>query len=130
MAVCDMGHEHPDPTPEPVVVEDKSAEDVAETVSDAEVEIARINAQRDVEVEKLYNKGLDQERETELARLRARVEVLEAAMAPPAPEPEIVPVPVPEPEPDPEPGPPAPPETGEPKTAKKSGGGWWDGYSG
>lgn len=129
MALCNMGHEHPDADPVEVVTEDKSAEDVAETVSDAATEQTRIEAERDVAVAKLAAKAADQERETELARLQARVDVLEAALAPPAPEPEPEPVIV-EPEPEPEPGPPAP-EEHEPKpehSESAPSGGWWSGY--
>jgi hypothetical protein len=129
MALCDMGHEHPDPPPAEMVVEDKSAEVVAEEGHDEAVEVARIVADRDVQVAKIERKAVDEETVVQMAALQARVDVLEAAAAPPAPEPEILPVPVPEPGPEPEPGPPAPPEHDGPEPEKNKGsGGWWAGY--
>lgn len=129
MAVCDMGHEHPDPSPAEMVVEDKSAEVVAEEGHDEAVEVARIAADRDIAVAKIERRGMEEDTAAQMAALQARVDVLEAAAAPSEPEPEILPVPVSEPEPEPEPGPPAPPEHDAPEPEKNSGGGgWWDGY--
>lgn len=110
------------------------------TVS-AEVEIAKINAERDVEVAKIsartdrdYN-----ETRTEVAQIEADAQVAEATVEAeligdaitagiePEPEPEPVPVvvePGPEPEPEPDFIPPVPDK--EPKVKQSSG--WWDGY--
>lgn len=122
--VCpDCGMEHGGP--EPVVVEDNSDKAAAE-LGDASVEIARVEAGRDVEVAKITAKTIDAETEAELARLRARVEVLETSTLP-APEPEPVPIVVPDPGPEPEPEPepaPAPPES-EPPAAESKPRGYW-----
>lgn len=127
MRTCDLGFEHEEPEPEPVVLEEPSAEAIAEEESGAVVKVAEIEAARDVEVAKIANKAIDAEAAAEMAALRARVEILEAAAVPPEPEPVIMPVAEPAPEPDPEPTPP-PPET-EPKAeAGKESSGWWGSY--
>lgn len=90
MRQCDLGYDHEEP--EPVVVEDNS-DKVAETTSDAAVEIARLEAERDIKVAKIAARQDDEEQVSELAAMRARLDVLEAALAPPEPEP------MPEPEP-------------------------------
>lgn len=99
MSTCDQGFEHPDPEPE-VIVEAPDTEPVAE----AAVEVARIEADRDVAVAKIVNRGMDEDMAANLAALQARVDVLEAA-AMPEPEPEPIVIPVPEPEPEPVPAP-------------------------
>lgn len=130
MAVCNLGHEHEDPGPEEVIVEDRGEVKAAEAAADSTVEVARIEADRDVQVAKIGARAQDEDQVAELAALRARVDVLQAAVMPPEPEPEPVPVTVPVPEPDPEPdGPPAPPEAEHAAPKGKSGGGWWAGYS-
>lgn len=129
MRQCDLGFEHEDPEPEQVVVEDKSAEDVAETAAGAEVEVARINADRDVATAKIYARQADEETVATMAAMAARIDVLEAALAPPPPpEPEELPVEVPEPEPEPEPE--SLPDVEPPKAegGKKGDRGWWAGY--
>lgn len=107
MSTCSLGYEHEDPEPEPIVVDDGTA-DAAEAVSDASVEVARIQADRDVTVAKIEHRAVDEELVTSLAAMQARLDVIEAAMAPPEPEPVVV---VPEPAPEPEPIAEAPPET-------------------
>jgi len=124
MPVCEYGVEHPEP--EPVVIEE--APDT-EPVAEASVEIARIEADRDVQTAKIYSKGQDEDTAATMAALQARIEVLETARAPVA-EPEVVPVvidaPPPEPEPEPAPAQEMPPagEPDEGKPKKKNPWGW------
>lgn len=114
-----------------------------EANADAAVEIARIQAERDVKVEKLYTERAtsdDQQRiaelEGEVAGLRQAVQALQApataaalsgALDPePEPEPEPIVV-VPEPEPELPPVDVAtPPESTPPDKPAKRGGGWFD----
>jgi len=84
--------------PEPVIVE--TAPDMT-PVADASVDVARIEADRDVAVAKVNARAIDEEAVAEMARLQARVDVLEAAAAPPPPPPAVIDLPPPsEPEPD------------------------------
>jgi len=98
----ECGIEHGEP--EPVVVEDNS-DKAAEAAGEASVEVARIEAKRDVDVARIQNRGLDEQLAADLAALQARIDVLEAAAIPPEPEPVVLPVPEPEPEPEPVPAP-------------------------
>lgn len=109
------------------------------------VRIARINADRDVEVARLQRAEtrleteaalaaveVVTEGEAEIAEIEAEsgVEAAEAvadALAPPEPEPQIVEVPVSAPESDDDGEVPAPEEIG--RKAGKSRGGYWDGYA-
>jgi hypothetical protein len=84
---------------------------IAETITDANVEIARIEAGRDVELAKLSVKA-EQADTSELDQLRGEVAALRAiidAMTPPEPEPEPDPAPVIVEAPPEEPTEPAPP---------------------
>ncbi len=94
-----MGYEHEEP--EPVVVEAPDTEPVAE----ASVEVARIEADRDVKVAKI-EAGTDRiEIDSRVDALEAKIDGMREVLDRLAPEPE------PEPEPEPvvvEPGPPAP----------------------
>jgi hypothetical protein len=81
--------------PSPAAEEAEAVEEVAH----AEVEIARIEADRDVAVAKIAAKTEEAHDETEVEALRAEIrgmrEILNQLMPPPPPEPE----PMPEPEP-------------------------------
>jgi hypothetical protein len=121
---ADCGYEHDGPIVEPVV------EVNPEPVAAAEVEIARIQAERDVAVARIegnVEKGWQEQKLTELeARLAGMAETL-AALAPPAPEPVPVTVAEPEPEPVAEPvgtEPPPPVEPAAPTSRKRSNP-WW-----
>jgi len=81
-----MGFDHPDLEPEIVVEEAPDMEPVA----DAAVEIARIEADKEVSIAKIYNRSDDEQTIAELAALRAENEVLRAQLAPPEPEPEEI----------------------------------------
>lgn len=124
---CGLAHDAPLP---PVVVEDGSAQaDAAESVAGAEVEVARIQAERDIAVEKIRLRGLDEETAALLAGMQARLDVLESARIQPEPEPLPEPVVIPaEPQPEPE-STPAPPETTAPESRGPKKAGWWDGYA-
>jgi len=111
--------------PEPEVVVEEAVD--LEPVAEAEVEIARIEADRDVQVAKIEAKVADDEIVAELAALRAEVEVLRAQAAP-EPEQEQAVVVVADPEPEPEPvAEPEPPvvEPSEEPAAKKRKSAWW-----
>lgn len=114
----DCGIEHGEP--EPVIVEDNS-DKAAEAVGDASVEVARIEADRDVAVAKIANRGLDEDTAALIAGLQARVDVLERASAPAEPEPLVIPVPEPEPEPEPVPAPAEEPAKEKPPVERKKG---------
>lgn len=114
----DCGH---DDQPDVTIVEDASAED---NVTDAQVEIARLETERDVEIAKLANKGINEETAAIIAGLQARIDVLESSRLPDA-VPDAVPVVIDAPDPEPEaeevPPPPAehePSETEKPKSKK------------
>jgi hypothetical protein len=123
MSTCDLGFEHAEPEP-PVVIEE--APDT-EPIADAAVEIARIEADKEVTITKIQHRALDDELAVELAALRAENETLRAQLAPPPPE--EVPVvvePAPEPEPEPDSAPPVvEPTTDSEPTAKKRRNAWW-----
>lgn len=93
----DCGIEHE--APEPVVIEE--AVDV-EPVAEANVEIARIEADRDIKVAKIERGMMADEMEIRLAEvegnLRGMREVLDALVNPPAPEPAPIVIEEPEPE--------------------------------
>jgi hypothetical protein len=124
MGTCDRGFDHPDPAA-PVVIEEQPD---LQPVADASVEIERVKADRDVQVEKIRSRGLDEETAATIAGLQARVDVLEAARIPAEPEPEPIPVALPEPEPEPDPGPPAPAAVEPDGGASEKSDGWWAGY--
>jgi hypothetical protein len=115
-----MGFDHPDP--EPVVIEE--APDT-EPIADAAVEIARIEADKEVTITKIQHRAIDDELAVELAALRAENESMRAQLAPPDPEPVEIPVevadPAPEPDAEPDSAPPAVESTSttEPKSAKR-----------
>lgn len=72
----------------------------------AAVEIAGIEAERDITLAKIAAKSEDPERGEEIARLRGELTGLRELvqrLAPPPPEPEPVPVPVPVPDPESDP---------------------------
>jgi len=106
VSMCDMGFEHADPEP-PVVVEE--APDM-EPAAEAAVEVARIEAKRDVDVAKIEARVEDDEMVLRMAALEGEIKGMRELLdrvAPPEPEPE------PEPEPvivEPEPAAPPPPE--------------------
>lgn len=130
MAVCDLGYDHsepasdPEPAPAAVVVEPGPNEN--------DVAIAEIEAAASIERERIWTEqqalALEADREELRGELRGMREVLDR-LAPPAPDPAPAPaaVPVPAAVREPE-AVDAPPETA-PARAKKSGGGFWDGYS-
>jgi hypothetical protein len=129
MATCDLGHEHDDiPEPAPVIIEADPG------TNENDVKIAEVEAAARIAADKEWTKQEGLRLESEVEGLRGEIRGMRETLdrlAPPEPEPgpapEIVPVPVPDPEPEPVPAPPeTKPETGE----KKSGGGWWSGYSG
>lgn len=121
--ICDQGFEHPDAEPDIVVEEATDLEPVA----DAAVEVARIEADRDVTIAKIEHRAVDSEMELALAALQAENEALRAQLAPP--EPEEIPVVVeasPEPDPEPDSAPPVVEETSTPEpAAKKRRNAWW-----
>lgn len=119
-----MGYDHPDPEPEIVIEEAPDTEPVAA----AEVEVARIEADRDVTIARIENRVLDDELMVRVAALEAENEALRAQLAPPEPEPVPVVVSEPAPDPGPDPGsvPPSVEETSAPApAAKKRGNPWW-----
>jgi hypothetical protein len=81
-------------TSEPVViVADDGTAEAAGADAEASVEVARIEADRDVAVAKIENRGLNEELVVQLAAMAARIEVLEAAAIPePEPEPIVMPM--------------------------------------
>ncbi len=113
-------------------VETAVVPDVATAAAD--VEIAQIEAERDIKLAKITAEAIDNEQETEIARLRgelAGLRELVERVAPPPPEPDPEPVPVVIAPPDPEPvdEPPAveappPVETAPPRSSKKQNP-WW-----
>lgn len=88
MSTCDMGYEHADPEPEPII------QAVEETVA-ADVEVAKIEADRDVTIAKIAAKAEESHDETEVEVLRGEVRVLREMVERMAPEPEPEPEPVP-----------------------------------
>jgi len=93
----DCGIEHEAPEPEVLVEE---AVDV-EPIADANVEVARIEAERDVTIAKISAKMEERHDETEIEVLRAELRALRDLITPPEPEPEPTPVVIEEPEPVP-----------------------------
>jgi hypothetical protein len=124
MSVCNLGHEHPDEMQAaagPVVIDDGTAE-AAESVSAAEVERARIEADRDVKVAKITSRAVDEEMVRRIAALEAEAEVFRTKLAPPEPEPVVIAQDNPEPEPaEPVPAPAQEEHKEPPATRKKSG---------
>ena len=112
--------------------------------TDPAVEIARIQAERDMRIAELQRGELDKtelEAETEIAvaeieaaagveEATVKAEVLDDILTPPEPEPEPVVVVEPEPEPEPEPLEAAPPPAAEPAsiTEQNKRAGYWDYY--
>lgn len=76
-----MGFEHAEP--EPVVIEE--APDT-EPIADAAVEIARIEANKEVTIAKIEHRAIDEDLTAQLAALAAENEALRAQLAPPEPE--------------------------------------------
>src|SRR5215469_7234676 len=90
MRECDLGFSHEDPEPEPVVIDDGTAE-AAEAVSQGDVERARIEADAAVKIAKIEHRAIDEDLVRRIAALEAEAEVFRASMAPAAPaEPEVV----------------------------------------
>jgi hypothetical protein len=100
-----------------VVVVDSGAADVAEASAEASVEVARIEAERDVATAKIYARGQDEDTAAMIAGMAARIEVLEAAAAPAVEEPIMIQAAA-APEPEPEAAAPVP--EAEPKTETSS----------
>lgn len=129
MATCDMGYEHTDAAP--VLDTEPAPVVVDQGPNEHDVEIAEIEADARVEVEKLWTDQRGAELEAEVQGLRGELrgmrEVLDRLQPPepdPAPDPVVIPMPDPAPAPD---AAPPPPEGDKPKT-DSTGGGWWDGY--
>lgn len=115
-----------------VIEPDPGPIEVAE-LTDSAVEIARINADRDVQLAKIARTQLDNDERAELDALRLEVSTLRGLLEPPEPEPPAeVPIVVTEPEPEPEPDEPAPdseppltePSVPAPRSGKR-GSPWW-----
>jgi|SRR5579859_1744029 len=96
MPYCpDCGHIHPaggaapEAEAEAIAAEEAAgaAEGVAETVSTAEVEIARIQADRDVTLAKIEKGIIAQEIEARETENEVKAELLDDVLAPPEPEP-------------------------------------------
>jgi hypothetical protein len=117
MSTCDLGFDHPDPEPEVIIEEAPDTEPIAE----ASVEVAKIEADRDVAVAKIANRGMDEDTAALIAGMQARIEVLEAANMPAEPEPVVIPMPAEEPEPEPAPAPEEHPEHATPQPERKKG---------
>jgi hypothetical protein len=119
---CGVGHGgESEQEAAPIVVEDN-------TVTPAEVEIARINADKEIRLAKIAAGVLDQERDEDLARAEGRAEGMAEAIDTLTPDPDPVPVmvdsPAPEPEAEPDVAPPPPvsdvPASAEPTKPKRS----------
>lgn len=75
------------------VIEDESPVTVVDnTVTPAEVEIARINAERDIKLARIAAGMQDAERDEQLARAEGKADALEQIVTPPEPDPEPDPV--------------------------------------
>ena len=126
MAVCNLGHEHPDESV-PVVVEPDPG------TSENDVRIEEIRAGTDVAIAEIHADERVVEMQAEMERMRGEITGMREALTLLSP---------PEPEPEPEPpapaavvaleetgdgDPPTPAETGR-KPPKKSGG-FWSGYA-
>jgi hypothetical protein len=61
--------------------------ETAEAVTEASVQIAKIEADKEITLAKIQAKMIDPEMEAELAAARAELETLRALVAPPEPEP-------------------------------------------
>ena len=112
-------------TPEPEVVIEEAVD--LEPVAVAEVDVARIQADRDVTIAKIQSKVIDEELTAQLAALAAENEALRAAAAPQEQQQEatvVVAEPDPEPEPVAEAEPPVVEHSDEP-AAKKKRSAWW-----
>jgi hypothetical protein len=68
----------------PVIIDDR--------VNSAEVEIARINADKEIRLARIAAGMVDAERDQELAHERGKAEALEQIVTPPEPEPEPEPI--------------------------------------
>jgi hypothetical protein len=117
---------------EPAAATPEGAEaEAVEAAADASVEIAKIEADRDVAIEKERTKQqadwTDQEKAELYGRLKGMEETLARVMPQPEPEPEPVPVPEPEPEEDILPAPEPDVPADEPPTEAKRAG-YWDAY--
>lgn len=100
-----------------------------EAAAEADVEIARIQAETDIALGKEATKREAMWQESRVAELEGKLAGMEATLAalqPPAPEPVVVTA---DPPADPEPDvPPPPPDQPEEPPAKKSGGFWGPAY--
>ena len=120
----DCGLEHQVDVPEPVIVD-------AEPAADAVVQVAQIEADRDVTIARLGAKteqGWQEQRIAELEGQLTGMQEMLARLNPPEPEPEPVPVVVQEPEPEPvveEPVAAPPPIVEEQPKKTKRGNPWW-----
>lgn len=74
------------PAAESQAEHDQAAEDVAEAVASADVEIERIRADKEIKIAKITAGVIDQERDEELARAEGVAEGLHEAIAPELPE--------------------------------------------
>ena len=87
----DCGHVHPVTLPEAEVEatheEAKADENVAETISSGEVEIARIQADRDVTLAKIERGIIGAEIEASTEENAVKAEILDEVMTPPEPDP-------------------------------------------
>jgi hypothetical protein len=114
-----------------VLIDEAVAEvEATEVVAEASVEVARIEAERDIAIAKEGTKQNAQSLQEELLELRGMVEGLQAslsALAPPEPEPEPAPAPVVVEAPvvDPEPDVPEPPVAERQPRPRKSNGLSW-----
>ncbi|HEY1622130.1 MAG TPA: hypothetical protein VGG25_31220 [Streptosporangiaceae bacterium] len=126
MAVCSLGHEHPDESPAEII-----PVPVEQGPNENDVKIAEIEAEASIKREEMYTAQEALRLESRVDELQGKVdgmrEVLEtvAPSEPPAP-PAVIPAPVPLPELAADPTPP-PPEL-ESKSKSKKAAGYWDKY--
>lgn len=120
------------------------AAQAADDAAKSDVEIARINADRDVTIARLQSKAVREENDTtehvaeteaaaDVGVAEAQADGVEAAAevisGDPEPEPDGEPIVVePLPEAEPEPDAPPPPEAEHHHAAEKKSPGWWDAY--
>lgn len=125
MATCDLGYDHADPAPEPVIVPADPGP------NEHDVEIAAIEAEASIKREELYTEQRALELESEVSRLRGELdgikETLSTMAPPPPPEPEPVVIPVESVAPPAPSGETVMPDIPATKKASKDKG-WWGGY--
>lgn len=120
---------------EPAAAEPAAAEtEAVEAAAEAEVEVAKVQAQRDIAIEKEFTKRAESEDRAEIEALRGEVrglrelvETLKPAEPEPAPQPVPVVVEAP-PEPETAPAPEPVEESAPPAAEKKSSGFWGPAY--